>query len=103
MVKVIRKLMHGDIEVMYLILGRKMPKGEDKKRLIRFHNSLVGTHDRFRKMENENTFCGSCVASVRERLWKWYHSLELQPLTDLYFNGGFYNEDGRPKYERKES
>ena len=90
-----------DIEAMYLIVGRRMPKGDDKRRVIAFHNSLVGKYPRFKREENENTFCGSCVARVRERLWKWYHELELQPLNDLEFTGGRYNEDGRPIYERK--
>ena len=50
------------------------PKGEVKAAMFEFHNKWVGKSPHITKIENPNTFCGSCIQRVRANVWKLYHT-----------------------------
>ena len=84
--------------LLIALTGNVLPKGELKLEMMRFHNRMVGKSDYFKKVENENTSCGSCIQRVRSAVWKWYHFDESSPnYKGLEFTGQF-GVNRQPKY-----
>jgi hypothetical protein len=60
---------------MYMgIIGNGIPKGDVKAKMFEFHNKWYGKSPHILKVENPNTFCGSCIQRVKASVWKVYHS-----------------------------
>ena len=70
------------------LVGGGLPKGELKQEMFSFYNSMVGKSIYFRKQENPNTACGSCIQRVKTSIWKWYHTDEKAPnYKEIVFTG----------------
>lgn len=56
------------------LVGSGLPKGELRAAMFKFHNEMVGKSIYFKKWENPNTACGSCIQRVKTAVFKWYHN-----------------------------
>jgi hypothetical protein len=75
-------------ELMLALSGSGLPKGDVKREMFSFYNSMVGKSKYFQRQENPNTACGSCIQRVKTSIWKWYHSDETSPTySELEFTG----------------
>ena len=70
------------------LVGSGLPKGELKKEMFNFYNSMVGKSKYFPRSENPKTGCGSCIQRVKTSIWKWYHYDEKAPnYKEIEFTG----------------
>tara|TARA_B110000285_G_scaffold121361_1_gene137216 strand:- start:355 stop:642 length:288 start_codon:yes stop_codon:yes gene_type:complete len=68
--------------LLIAIAGGGLPKGETKREMFNFHNSMIGKSIYFGRNENPKTACGSCIQRVKTAIWKWYHLDETSPKFD---------------------
>jgi len=67
-------------ELIITLAGKSRSiKGDLKKEMFEFHNSMVGKSKYIRKEENPNTNCGSCIQRVLKAVFNWYHYDESSP------------------------
>lgn len=66
-------------QLLIALTSSGLPKGDLKKEMFSFYNSMVGKSKFFPKAENPNTGCGSCIQRVKTSIWKWYHVDETAP------------------------
>ena len=81
-------------EMFIGIVGQGVPKGEVKAAMFAFHNKWVGKTPHITKVENPNTFCGSCIQRVKANVWKLYHTDAYRwEYKELIFSGtlGLHN------------
>ena len=82
-------------ELIIALAGRSdAPKGELRKEMFLFYNSMVGKSLYFKRNENPNTSCGSCIQRVLRSIFNWYHLSDESPKYDeIYFTGtlGLHN------------
>jgi len=65
--------------LLIALAGGGLPKGDIKKEMFNFHNSMIGKSVYFKKQENPKTACGSCIQRVKTAVWNWYHLDESSP------------------------
>lgn len=84
-------------DLIYELIRYSMPKGDLKVQMFAFHNSMVGKSKYFPKVENVNTFCGSCILRVRGNVLKYYH-YEYEPKNENFFFTGKFAIHQVPVY-----
>lgn len=65
-------------EMFISLTGQGVPAGEVKEAMFSFHNKYFGKSPHVIKIENVNTFCGSCIQRVKANCWKVYHSKDYR-------------------------
>ena len=85
--------------LLVALTGNVLPKGELKREMIEFHNKMVGKSAYFKRKENVNSNCGSCIQRVRAAIWKWYHFDETSPNYKGFEFTGQFGVARQPKYK----
>lgn len=90
-------------QLLIALTGTGLPKGELKREMFNFYNSMVGKSKYFPKSENPSTGCGSCIQRVKTNIWKWYHDDKTSPnYKGLVFTGRLLAHN-MPKYIYEEN
>ena len=76
-------------ELVLGLTGRNQaPKGAMRKKMFEFHNSMIGKSKYFKRIENPDTRCGSCIQRVVKAIFDWYHYDESAPsYSEIEFTG----------------